>query len=188
MAKKSGKLARRYARALLGAVEEELGSQGKPTPAQNVAQAFSEFAELWASDKQLSLYVLSPKYEEQERLAALLAVGRAAELPDILQRFLRVLTQHDRIGVIEEIAAAFRELADKAVGIVAVEIITARAVEVDETGEVEQVLRKQIEGEPIFSWAVDPKLLGGMTIRYAGKVVDGSLSSQLKDYVRVLTR
>ena len=186
MAKQLGKLAQRYARALHNAVVHELGSGGSPTPAQQVAATFSEFARVWQEEKELSGSILNPMFDRADRLKALLRVSEMAGMPEVARRGLRVVFEHERTAAVPEIAAAFSAIANRAAGVVPVEIAVARPVAEGEVRDVEAGLRGKIPGDLHFSWRIEPSLLGGMVIRYQGNVVDGSLSSRLEQIERKL--
>lgn len=186
MAKRVGKLARRYARAFLSATEAELGGTGSPTPAQELAEELQRLATLWTEDAQLPLFILSPMFEAEERRNALLEVGRLAGLRDLGLRFLRVLFERDRTAALPEIAVAFAELADEAAGVVKVKVTTARPVGAEEVREVEAMLASSIRGKTVFSWEVDTTILGGIVVQYGGRVIDGSVTGQLERMERWL--
>src|SRR5690349_3379702 len=100
MAKRAGKLATRYARALLNAIENEQGKTGLPSTAQQAAAQLKEFAAVWRREKALSDSLQNPMFEKGERLAALSKIAQISGLSDVLVRFLRVVFERDRIGQI----------------------------------------------------------------------------------------
>lgn len=179
MAKKSGKLASRYAKALLRAVERELGREGMPSPAQQVAGRLSEFASLWTRERELSSSIINPMFERGQRKSALLEIAKRAGLTDLEQRFLQVVFDRERIGALPEIAEAFAAEADRAASVVQVEVVVAREISPEEARGIEASLAQHLQGNLEFSWSVDPEIIGGMMVRYGGKVIDGSLRGRL---------
>ncbi len=186
MAKKVGKLARRYARALLAAVKQELGDQGSPTPGQVVAGELENLAAVWRDDPQLSIFVVSPMFNAAERLGAITKVAQAVGASQLVERFVRVLFERDRIAALPEIAQSFAELADETAGVVKVQIATAREVSEGEAREIEGMIASAIKGRPVFAWSVKSELLGGIVVNYSGRVIDGSVTSQLERMERWL--
>lgn len=180
MAKNISKLARRYAKALLSAIEAELGNQGTPTPAQQAAEALNAFATAWVEDPELRVYLMSPRFPLAEREAALSKIAETSGMSSVLKRFLLVVLQRGRISSLEEIAAGFSGIADRAAGIVQVEVTSARDIDAGERRDIEIGLSAKIDGRPIFSWSVDPEILGGLVVTFAGKVLDGSIRGQLQ--------
>ena len=65
MPKKIGKLAKRYAQALLAAAIQQLGNNGEPTPAQQLAGELAAFCALWGDERD---YLLNPMFSRAERL------------------------------------------------------------------------------------------------------------------------
>ena len=180
MSQKAGKLASRYARALLTAVEKEGGSssQGK-SPAQDAAAALRDFSALWENEHQFSTSIQNPMFEKGERLNALTEVAKKAQLPDVVVRFLRVCFDRDRISHLPVIAAAFSQEADRAAALQRVEVTTARSVSQAEKESIEKSLTQHLSGSLLFTWKEDAAILGGLIIRYGGKVLDGSLGGKL---------
>lgn len=180
MANKAGKLAKRYAKAFLRSIEEEQGKVSIPTPAQQAASALQDFAALWQHTHNFSQSILSPMFDRDERRKAFLQVAKESGLNDLLLRFLGVIFERDRLVALPEIAEHLYELADQAAGIVRVEVATAHQLNEEEARGIEVKLQAKIEGQAMFSWRVDPTILGGMFVRFSGKVIDASLRGKLE--------
>lgn len=181
MAKVIGKLATRYAKALLAAVIKEKGrTSSSVTPAQKAAQELKAFALLWARESRFSASIQNPMFKKSERENALKEIARNCGLEDVLVRFLQVCFEHDRISELPEIAEAFLEAADKDAGLQRVEITTAREISSDEKSSIENSLLQHLNGSLSFTWKEDSSILGGLIVRYGGKVLDGSLGGKLE--------
>jgi F-type H+-transporting ATPase subunit delta len=174
MSKRAGKLAKRYARALLRGFTEDL------TAARKLADELNAFAEKFFAQRELVVSILSPMFDRNERGAALLAVAQSAGLPETGVNFLRTLFERDRLANLREIAAAFRELANAAANVIPVEVVTAQEISKAEADEIANSVAKTLEGSPLFHWSVDPSIIGGMVIKHSGRVVDGSLRGRLE--------
>ncbi len=182
MAKGISKIASKYARAFLFNVEREFGTSikiGGKTPAQEIAVQLESLASSFDTNRDLHNALLSPMFSEEQRQAALQAVAGALGLPELGKKFLTLLLRRGRLPLLSEVAAAFTELADKAAAVVLVEVVTARPISADEQGEITASLTKLINGRLEFEWQIDPKILGGMLVRYGGNVLDGTLRSRL---------
>ncbi len=192
MSKAAGKLANRYARALLRAVEREQGSNGEPSPAQQVGNALASFAHAWESEKLLSTSILNPMFDKAERQSALLQIARNAGLPDVLIRFLEVVFDRDRIAALPQISSAFSEMADAAAGMVQVEVVTARGISDEERGRIQENLGGRLFAQSgsarrlEFRWKISPEILGGMVVKFGGKVLDGSVKGRIERIERAL--
>ena len=195
MAKKLGKLASRYARALYKSANED----GSIRP-EDIAELLEQFAGVWQREMGLQHIVLSPMFEADKRAGVLADVAKAAGLPEILQRFLNVLIERDRMAYFVEIVAAFRAVVDQTAGVVKVQVTTARPVVAEERAVIEKNITRQLQaggsggghqtGAPfqsaVFSGYEDPQLIGGMVVRYGGMVLDGSLQGRLEKIERGL--
>ena len=192
MSKAAGKLANRYARALIRAVEREQGSVGEPSPAQQVAGALSGFVPTWETEKILSTSIQNPMFDKGERQNALLQIARDAGLQDVLIRFLEVVFDRDRIAALPEISTAFSTLADASAGMVRVEVVTARGISDDERWKIQENLGGRLFAQSgtakrlEFHWKISPEIMGGMVVKFGGKVLDGSVKGRLERIERAL--
>lgn len=180
MAKVSGKLANRYAKALYDALTKEQGSAGVPSPAQIAGAELRSFSNLWQQEKDLEKCLLNPLYRKNERRAALIEVAKRGGFSDLAQRFLGLLFDRDRLLALREISRTFSELADREANVVRVSVSVARSISDSEKLEIKTRLLAQIKGQLEVSWEEDPDLLGGIVVRYQGKVLDGSISGRLE--------
>lgn len=186
MSQKLGKLAHRYAKALLEVVQREHPREGLALVTKQVAEGLDELAKLWREEKDFSLFVVNPMFPTKERFQILQKSVEILVLPQVIERFLKVLFENDRIQALPEISAAFLLLAHKASGLVEVIITTAMALSESEKKEIEGRLLAHIKGKPVYTWLVDSLLLGGMLVSFDGKVIDGSLRGRLEKIERVL--
>ncbi|MCC6932890.1 MAG: ATP synthase F1 subunit delta [Deltaproteobacteria bacterium] len=187
MAQTFGKLASRYAKALLKATRAMIGEAGINDVSIAMAGELGEFSRAWKSDPQLSYYLLSPMYPEEQRKQALLAVAQSCGLQELSRKFLAVIFERNRLVALPEIIEAFAELAKRQAGLVPVEIKIAREIDSAEHSNIEQRLQSKITGKAVFSWQIKPELLGGMIVVYDGKILDGSVSGRLARLAEDLT-
>lgn len=178
--KQYGKLARRYAVAFLKSVEAEQGAAGKPSPAQQLAGSLNALAQLWESEPEFSSSILNPMFDASDRLRALLEIARSVGVLELGVRMIEVVFERDRIAAFPQIVRAFSELADERSGLVHVQVAVAREISEEEKRQIEGRFRELISGELRFAWSVRPEIIGGMVVRYQGKVLDGSLSGRLQ--------
>ena len=89
---------------------------------------------------------------------------------------------HDTVKVMEAYAA----LCDEARGILRVEAITAVPLTAKQTEALVAMLERKTGKQIVVSNTVDKTILGGMTLRYAGLQIDGSLKTRLATLERSL--
>lgn len=90
----------------------------------------------------------------------------------------------DQLG---DLARVFRETAEAQRGVITVEVTTA--IELDEALRAKLVNQLSAAmGRPVsLREKVDPSILGGIRINVAGRVLDGTVSSQLESVRQALT-
>ena len=188
MSKTNSRLASRYAKSLLLAVEEELGVDGKPTPAQKIAEELTGFIEVWNSHMELSEAVVNPMFPREERLLALEAVSKKVKLSKVAGRFVALVFTKDRISHIADIVASFCRVADAHAGVIQVEVTVVKKLDKSEQQSIESSLSQFIEGELDFSWIYDSSILGGMIVTYGSNKLDGSVKGRLEAVEQQLLR
>ncbi|MBL7663124.1 ATP synthase F1 subunit delta [bacterium] len=181
MAKRVQKLSLRYARALLRAVERSLGKLPTPdtgavSPAEHLAAELKAFATSWDANESLREALLSPLFPKVQRARALEKILESVKINTLLAQGIKLLFEKDRLSLLSEVAQGYTEMAEKAAGVIQIEITTARNIETDERTHTEASLRKLISARSQFKWTTDVALIGGMKIEYSGKVIDASLN------------
>ena len=194
MSKKVGKLALRYANALLSLLKTVDGAAQKGgiqsnSDAEAIADtqaALAAISTVWENSKEVRDHILNPMLSSTDRFRAVEALTAEVKAPTQAIQFVRVLFDRNRIKLLPEIASAFASFADREMGVVRVEVVTANSLQEDEVRELEEMISNKVEGRPIFNWVVDSKILGGLVVRYQGKSLDGSLGGSLDQLERQL--
>ncbi len=95
--------------------------------------------------------------------------------------FLKLLVDRDRVADAIDILEAIIEAADKAAGIVNVYVCSAQPLDAIVSQQVSRSLGS-IFGEGIVMHnSVDPDMLGGLTVRVGGYLIDGSVRRHLTE-------
>ncbi|HEX7051798.1 MAG TPA: ATP synthase F1 subunit delta [Longimicrobiales bacterium] len=165
-------VARSYAEALF-ALGERHGAQDA------FATAVDELSGLLDGEPRLREFLETPKVEPEAKKGVL---KRALEdrVPLPFLRFLLVVLDKRRQGLLREIAAEYRALLDQHRGRLHVQVTLARepdeAAERDIAVELSRILGKRV----IPHVRVNPQILGGIVVRYDDRVLDGSLQRRLR--------
>ena len=173
MAKKDPKVAKRYARALFYVVP--------PDQYEGYQWAIGELERCWRENGELQEALNNPAVSPDTR--ALIVQELCARLrpgDEQFASFGKLLLRNDRLNVLGEVQQAFVELVRAARGIVAVEVTSAFQLSDEERGALQQRLQEQLQKTVTISWLVDPEILGGLIIRSADKLIDGSLRGTLE--------
>lgn len=173
-------VARNYAEVLL-----ELGL--REGNVEGYAQAIGDLADWMQREPEIRLFLVTPRVPLSEKKGALRqALGGA--VPERFLRYLFVLLDNGRQGLLPEIASEFWKLLNEELGRVDAEIVLA--------GEPDAQLRERIEsriaawvGRPIVPhYRIDPRILGGVIVRVRDWVADGSLRRRLAGLRTALLR
>jgi F-type H+-transporting ATPase subunit delta len=161
-----GARAQRYAQAAIQAMIEQW--QGA---LQQVSDRLNE-------DRQLNMLARDSSKPFEERAQALLGA-----LPDgspvELQNLLKLLVQEGDIDLVSEIGLAMSQVASGQQQPVKAEIISAVELSDEEKESLRQVLIKQFGENLVFSFRVDPALMGGLRVRVGDRLIDTSVASRL---------
>jgi len=163
-----GSAARRYAEALFEVAARESVVPDYRASLERVRDALGPDVVRWLRDR------VVPVDRRRETLGA----ATKGE-PVAVRAVLDLLLERDRLALLPGIAAAFGELADRRDGVVRAKITTPVELDKGHRDEVvrrlEQTTSKRIR--PTF--AVDPALLGGVTIQLGDRLIDASVRAQL---------
>jgi F-type H+-transporting ATPase subunit delta len=163
-----GSAARRYAEAMFEVAVRENAVTAYRASVERVRDALGPDVVRWLRDRVIPA---------DRRRAALEAATKGE--PAALRAVLDLLLERDRLVLLPGIAAAYGELADRRDGIVRAKITTP--VELDEGHRADVVRRlEQTTGKRIRpTFAVDPTLLGGVTVQLGDRLIDASVRAQL---------
>lgn len=164
-------IAATYADALF-----ELGERHQAHDAH--AAALHEIVGLIEREPSVRLFLESPKIEAGERKAVLERVLRG-RVPPLFLNFLLVVLDKRRQRLLPEIGREYDALLDRRAGRLHVQVTLAREpderTEEDLRAELSRVLGLSV----VPHVQVDPRILGGLVVRFGDKVMDGSLRRRL---------
>ena len=168
------RLARVYAEALLASAREV-----SPAAPAELADELTAFVDAVTADPAVAAALTSPVVGKKARAAALEAAlaGRSSRL---LHGLLAVLQQNSRLGLLRNIAAAYRALIAEAAGQVPVRVTAAAALTDDQRTRLTANLKALLKQDPVLDVRVDPDLLGGLVVQVGDSVVDTSVRTRLQ--------
>jgi F-type H+-transporting ATPase subunit delta len=167
----SDPVARVYAQSLLDLARARGDVDAIGADLEQVAAAIAAAPDLRA-------FVTAPVLDTVPKKQALEALrGR---IDDMLVNFLCLLVDKERIDLLGDIAAAYRDLADVAAGRARVRAATAVPLSADLHRRLEETLRATLQRDCIVEAEVEPELLGGLVLQVGDKLYDGSVRSHLR--------
>ena len=165
-------LAGRYASALFGLARDErqIDAVGRSLDALGQALLDSkDFAEL----------IASPLVDRDQAGKAFAALAPQFGLDPITTNFLGVLARNGRKRELRSIIRAFRRIAADHRGEVTAEVSTAHPLKDDQVAALKQQLRARAGREVTLELAVDPAILGGITVKLGSQMIDASIRTKL---------
>lgn len=168
----SSAIARRYAKALV-----ELGAEQQMV--EQYGQELSRVGKVFAAEELLRLILESPTIAVEKKAAIMGEVTQSLDLSAGMKDFLGLLLEKDRLGNLPQIQENYRRFADELSGIVRTRITTAAELEAGQQEAIKAALEKQTGKKVELTVRLDPSLIGGIQAEIGGKVLDGSLKTQL---------
>ena len=163
----------RYALAFLDVVTAE------KLDAKAIESQLADFLATWRGSPELREFFVNPAVPAVQKVEFLDTLNKKLGLRKELRNLLAVLIDNDRIGHVDEVAAAYRKLLQGQSGIRQAEIVTARELDAGErealAGEVAKLAGAKIEA----SFKLDASILGGTVVRIGSTVYDGSVRGRL---------
>lgn len=129
----------------------------------------------------------SPAIPKRER-AELLQTAFGDSLPIEVLRFLQLLCQNGDIRSLHACCTAFQQLLEAAQRRSHALVTSAIPLSDDEQEQLQRRLEAISGRTVLLTCAVDPQLIGGVTVEMDGVVFDGSLKHRLHDMKEVINR
>ena len=162
----------RYARALLDVVVTE----GNP---EQVEQELTAFADLVARTAELQTALTNPAVPVSAKRAILESLLSRLALSPPLAKLLQLLAGRDRLSLVGDLAAVYRERLMEHRHIVRAEVTTAAPLAPERVAQFEQRLAAATGGRVTLTTRVDSALIGGAVAPGGSIVYDGSIATQL---------
>ena len=164
--------AARYARALLDVVIQESNPE-------QVEQELSAVADLYAGNQELQKALTSPAVSVTAKRGVVEALVSRAKLSPVLGKLMLMLADRNRLALLPELAASYRERLMEHRQIVRAEVSAAVPLLPDQVTQFEQRLAAATGRRVTMTTRVDPSLIGGVVARVGGTVYDGSIATRL---------
>jgi F-type H+-transporting ATPase subunit delta len=166
--------ANRYARALL-----DVAVQEKQDP-QAIERQLADFVDVFKQHPAFEKVLLNPAVPAPRKRAAIAAVTAKAKVAAALGKLLVLLAERDRLVLLPDLLAAYRDRLLDYQKVVRAEVTTAAPLPKDRAQAIERSLG-QLTGRTVtMATRVDPALIGGVVARIGSTVYDGSIATQLQ--------
>ncbi|MBN1550761.1 ATP synthase F1 subunit delta [bacterium] len=172
-------IAQRYSKALMSAALDMNVREPVDRTISLLSNLFDDSPALTGYLERVSKY---PEAAEQitENLV------ESLDAPDLFARFLLLITQRKRLGMLESIVRSYEEERKREAGILTVNIYSSRPLEEQEKKKIIERLEHHTGGKLETIWQVDKSILGGIVIKIGDDVINGSLKHRLNLLQRYL--
>jgi F-type H+-transporting ATPase subunit delta len=138
-----------------------------------------DFLATWNGSRELREFFINPAVPALQKVEFLDTLNKKLGMRKELRNLLAVLISNDRIGHVDEVAAAYRKLLQEQLGIRHAEIVTARKLTDVERLELIAEVGKLAGAQIDASFKQDAAILGGLVVRIGSTVYDGSVRGRL---------
>ena len=164
----------RYARALLDVAVKEKADL------ELIENELTQFADLFKQYPLLEKVLLNPAVPVPRKRAAVADILARAQLSPILAKLLALLTDRDRLVLLPELLASYRDRLMDYRHVVRAEVTTAAPIDAARAEAIQRGLAKLSGRTVTMSTRIDPSIIGGVVARIGSTVYDGSVTTQLQ--------
>jgi len=175
---RSSRVARRYARAMLGLSSDH--RQLEPWGAE-----IEKLAQIVEAPEIIGAFI-SPEVAPAAKIQALALIAEKLQLSYPVRSFATVVARHGRIADLGAIAGAYARMLDDLMGRTRATITFAQKPAEPDLRRVVQGLAAIAQKEVIPTVKVNPDLIGGVIAELEGKIYDGSVARRLAEAARRL--
>jgi len=166
--------ATRYARALLDVVVHEKGNP------ERVEQEVAAFVDLLNRFPALAKALLNPAVPVPRKRAAVAELTTLAKTSLTVAKLLGLLAERDRLVLLPDLLAAYRDRLLEYRKVVRADITTAAPVPPDRVQAIQRKLAQLSGRTVVLNTRVDGSIIGGVVARIGSTVYDGSITGQLQ--------
>jgi F-type H+-transporting ATPase subunit delta len=163
--------ATRYAKALLDVAGDD---------AVTMERDLTAFVALLGANSELQHALLSPSVPARGKHGIVTALAGRLNMAPVGVKLLQVLADRDRLGLVEEMLAVYRERLLDRQKVVKAQVRSAAPLSPDALKAIESRLGAVTGKNVSVEAAVDPALIGGVVATVGSTVYDGSVKTQLE--------
>jgi F-type H+-transporting ATPase subunit delta len=166
--------ANRYARALLDVAVKEQADLDR------IETELAEFVGLLRQYPALEKVMLNPAVPVVRKIAAMTDLAARANVSPILSKLLLLLAGRDRLVLLPDLLAAYRDRLMDHRHVVRAEVTTAVPIDPARVDAIQRGLAAVTGRTVTMATKIDPAIIGGVVARVGSTVYDGSVTRQLE--------
>jgi F-type H+-transporting ATPase subunit delta len=164
----------RYARALLDVAVNEKADL------EQIETDLAGFVDLFTRYPALAKVLLNPAVPVPRKRAAVADLLARAKLSPILSKLILLLAERDRLVLLPDMLAAYRDRLMDYRHVVRAEVTTAAPIDAARVQQIQNSLAQATGRTVTVSTKTDPTIIGGLVARVGSTVYDGSVVRQLE--------
>lgn len=173
-------VATRYARALVDIVF----SPNAGIDPRQVAGHLRAFQGTMKESPELRGVMATPAVSLASKRAVVDRLAAAMALPPLVVNFLKVLVNHRRMAMLDEVTLAFERLMNDRLGVLQVNVTSAVELQPGQVEAIEGAMGRATGKQISLHQSVDRELIGGLVARIGSTVFDGSVRGKLDAIAR----
>lgn len=170
-----GKVASRYAQALLDAAKNE-------KDARELANELLAFSRMVGGHSELTIVLSSQLFSVSKRRAVLEDLVKSASLSNFALKALLVVNEQGRLSELAVIAEKLHTLILEKAGIVPLKVLSASEVAKEDRQHLETKFSKLLGKSVEASYEIQASLVAGVKVLAGGKTYDGSVAGWLQSF------
>ncbi len=168
-------VSRRYASALLD-VALQATSPGMP---ESLRREMRGALALLAEHKALADVLGHPTIPAERKKQVVASVWSEERASSLFKRFMDLLVDHDRVGLLSAIEASFSTQWNEHRNVSPAEVVSAVALQPAQIAAISAALESMTGRGVEIQSDVEPALLGGVLVRMGGRSYDGTVRGRL---------
>ncbi len=165
--------AARYARALLEVAIKEKADL------EQIERELRAFADLFTTHPALAKVMLNPAVPVPRKRAAVAELVGRLRMPSILAKLVTLLAERDRLELLPDLVASYRERLMDHQRVVRADVTTATPIDAARADAIRRGLAAVTGRSVTVSTTTDPSIIGGVVARVGSTVYDASVTRQL---------
>lgn len=146
---------------------------------ETTADEMKQIRKLLADQPDVTNLLASRVLSKEQRDGALVAAFKG-RVSDLVFRFLRVLVSKDRFDELPGIAGAFAHLVDERHGTIEIQATAASALDPTSVESIKSRIAGLTGRKVRIHETLDAEMIGGIKLRVADELIDGSVVTQLR--------
>ena len=153
----------------------------KKSGLKQIQNDFESFIKLIETNKNLRLIINNPLINVTKKSTVLENICKVIKTKKTFLGFVKTLTKHNKIVLIEKVFSQFNKLIDIKDGFTEVHLTTSTKLEDDKLKQIEKIISQKINCKVKLKKKVDPQIIGGIIIQIDSFMIDNSVKSKLSE-------